>query len=183
MKLFDDYPFLEDEFILLKRPGEDSAEALDMMTRNEKVYRFLPTFLHELQYEDKREAIRTMYDDCFLKHISIHLGIYLKEDDSFVGLVELYNLDEEKKDVLLGIRIDEAFWNRGLAKRSLGLTLSCLKECENVKTVSVHIMTENKASLAVVEKLGFVKTEEKRLEDWGFEEKIPAEKYSLQLNL
>ena len=45
--LFDRYPVLEDEAVVLKKMTMDDAGALEDMCRQEEVYRYVPTFLYE----------------------------------------------------------------------------------------------------------------------------------------
>ena len=181
MKLFDEYPELRDDMIILRRPQEEDADVLLKMCNNERICRYLPTFLEEQKYEDKREAIRKMYFDSFLNKRAIHLGIYLSEgnidNNSFAGIFEIYDFDEKKGDVSLGIRIDEGFWDKGLATRVIRLVLDYLNNCEGIKTASAHIMPDNKASAAIAVKLGFIRIEAGREEDWGFGENIFVDKY------
>ena len=65
VKLFTEYPVLENDTILLRKIKEDDAEALGELIKNELVYRYLPTFLFERSYEDPLEFIRRMDRDLF----------------------------------------------------------------------------------------------------------------------
>ena len=53
MKLFEEYPYIEDERIVLKKMTLDDADALAEFAGTEKVYRYLPTFLYEQKYQDR----------------------------------------------------------------------------------------------------------------------------------
>ena len=89
-KLFDEIPFLENDKIILKRMEDSDAPELERMTRSDRVYRYLPTFLYEQKYDDKRYVIRQFYEDCFPNQEGIFLGIYWKEDSEiiFCGIAE-----------------------------------------------------------------------------------------------
>ena len=65
MKLFDEIPYLGNERIELKRLVPSDAVKLKELTDNENVYRYLPTFLFEKQFEDPKEAIEKMYEGLF----------------------------------------------------------------------------------------------------------------------
>ena len=60
--LFPDIPQLQGETLLLRRLLPSDAEDLGKLVREEKVYRYLPTFLIEKRY-DPGEAIRRMYGE------------------------------------------------------------------------------------------------------------------------
>lgn len=59
-KLFGEIPRLEDEHVTLRRVTEEDAEALQVMTRSRKVYRYLPAFLFEQQNDDVHAVIREL---------------------------------------------------------------------------------------------------------------------------
>ncbi len=45
MQLFDEYPYLENETIVIKKMSAADADALSAFAKEEAVYRYLPTFL------------------------------------------------------------------------------------------------------------------------------------------
>ena len=77
MKLFDEIPYLSDERIELKRLVISDALKLKELTDNENVYRYLPTFLFEKQFDDPGEAIEKLYEELFRNRESLILGIFL----------------------------------------------------------------------------------------------------------
>ena len=74
-ELFEAYPVLENERIILRKMTEKDADALGELTANAKVYQYLPTFLFEQKYADPREVIARMDVECFDTKESILLGI------------------------------------------------------------------------------------------------------------
>ena len=58
-KLFDEIPRIENDRILLRRLAKDDIPCLNQMTSDEKVYRYLPTFLFEKQYDDSETLSTT----------------------------------------------------------------------------------------------------------------------------
>ena len=55
MKLFDEIPYLENERIYLKKLDIQDTDVLKELISNDRVYRYLPTFLFEKQYDDMEE--------------------------------------------------------------------------------------------------------------------------------
>ena len=104
-KLFDEIPYLEDERIVLKKIEEKDAKAIRRMTESSEVYRYLPTFLFELQYEDIKQMIRELYGDLFYRKESLIMGIYLKESLSFCGMAEFYGYKDSIHKVCIGYRL------------------------------------------------------------------------------
>lgn len=176
--LFEEYPELEGERILLHRMSEEDAEALSELTSNPRVYRYLPSFLYERQKEDKREVIRDMDADCFQTRESILLGIYLRRNpERMIGIAEIYNYEEKKEKASIGCRIDEPYWNLGLATETVGLLRAYLTEEVKLRTVTAHVMRENSASSKAAMKNGFLCKYRDLYGDWGLDEMVLTDKY------
>ena len=72
-KLFSEIPYLESDRIVIKQLTEKDERFLKELTESKTVYRYLPTFLFEQRYEDKKYVIRKMYTECFEAKESIIL--------------------------------------------------------------------------------------------------------------
>ncbi|MBQ6126995.1 MAG: hypothetical protein IJI77_08275, partial [Erysipelotrichaceae bacterium] len=55
--MFSEIPVLENERILLRKVVDSDAQALESLVRNDRIYRYLPTFLFEKQYLDMHRMI------------------------------------------------------------------------------------------------------------------------------
>ena len=180
MKLFDEIPELDDGYLTIKKIEEKDADVLEEMSRNENVRAFLPTFLFEYRFQDKKEAVREMYGDIFLSRESLLLGIFLKNEDRMAGVCEIYNYDPNWNKASIGCRIDERFWNRRVASHTIKLLKDYLFEKTDVKRITAHVMTENTYSCRAVEKSGFRLRKSGAGEDWGFDEPVIVNKYVLE---
>lgn len=89
-KLFDEIPWLEGDSIVLRKIDDRDAVALEELTGNPDVYRYLPTFLFEKQYDDAHEVIDRLYHSCCADKESLILGNRLKDGDRLCGLAEFY---------------------------------------------------------------------------------------------
>lgn len=181
MKLFDEIPYLDDGYLSIRKIEEKDAGVLQEMSENEKVKAFLPTFLFENKFADKREAIREMYGDIFNNKESLLLGIFLKSDDEkMAGVCEIYNYDPNWNKASIGCRLNEEFWNRKIASHTIRLIRDYLFEKTDVKRITAHVMTENVYSCRAAEKCGFRLRKSNALEDWGFEKPVKVNKYVLE---
>ena len=84
--LFSDIPELRGERVLLRRLADADAEDLQALKDSPAVYRWLPTFLFEQQYDDPHTVIRRLYSEGLEQ--SLILGVFMKE--RFCGLAEMY---------------------------------------------------------------------------------------------
>jgi len=181
MKLFDEIPELESDQLILRKISEKDAPALEAMEQNENVRRYLPTFLFEFSFEDKKEAIREMYGDILRRKESLLLGIYLRsEPDELAGICEFYNYDPDWNKASLGCRLREEFWNRKIGETSIRMMIDYLFDKTDVKRITVHVMSDNTYSLRAVERLGFRLRKKDVSEDWGFEEPVTVNKFVLE---
>ncbi len=178
MKLFEEYPWLEDETVILHRMTTEDVPALKEFTENGRVYETLPSFLYELKYEDKQELIAKMDEECFLTKESLLLGVYGKEaTGSLLGIAEVYNYEPKKEKASIGYRLDPSVWGRGIGSRVTALLKAYLLEEADLKTITAHVLHDNRASARVLQKNGFLLKYPGLWEDWGFPDLLLTDKY------
>ncbi len=179
--LFEEYPVLEDDEIMLRKMSAADAGDLARMCAQKEVYRCLPTFLYEQKYEDKYEVLARMDEECFDTKQNLLLGVYLKEHQEFAGIAEIYAYEPQRRKCSIGIRLMSQYWGRKLATRAERLMISYLLDEANIRIITAHIMKENKASAAVVLKCGFVRKYPDIWEDWGFADPVLIDKYVIKV--
>lgn len=173
VKLFSEIPCLKGERVTLRRLTPADADGLCELTESGNVYRYLPTFLFEKQYDDMQYVIEHLYDDCLKS--SLILGVYL--EDEFCGLAEIYGYRAPLLKASVGYRLLERSWGKGLATETLGLTVKYLLEETDVRIVTASTMLENQASANVLKKNGFKRVMHGVWEDWGFSEPTVVDKW------
>lgn len=174
-ELFPKPPILRGERLVLRPLGLADAEALQRLTRQEEVYRYLPTFLFEKKYPEAKEVIRRLYDECLRD--SLILGVFWEE--RFCGLAEIYAYRAPIHKASVGYRLLREEWGKGIATEALGLMVRELQTVRGIEIITASTMVENKASGHVLMKNGFVLVTEAVDEDWGYPEPTPADKWLL----
>ena len=177
MELFQEYPLLEDELIILRKMGKEDIADLIQITENDAIYRYLPTFLYEKKYDDLNIVLERMDEECFFTKDSILLGIFLKENGKMVGIGEIYSYKPEKDKASIGYRLNVDYWGRGLATRTAMLLRNYIIEDVGLKKITGHVMKENIASAKVLRKCGFIDRFPDLWEDWGFDHPVLTDKY------
>ena len=172
MDLFPEPPFLSGSLCALRPLSLDHAPALEKLTRQAAVYRYLPTFLFEKKYE-AREAILRLYTEG-LKD-SLILGIF--QENRFCGLAEAYGYRAPIRKVSVGYRLLREEWGKGIASEALGILLQELMERRGLEIVTASTMLENRASARVLQKNGFTLVKRAVDEDWGYPQPTPADKW------
>ena len=174
--LFKEIPTIKRNRLTLKAITLDDAEALGELVANEKIYRYLPTFLYELRYDDVNFVIEHMYDDKI--NDSLFLGIYL--DNEFCGIAELYGYNKESRKISVGYRFLERCWGHGIAEEELEMLTDYLFNNTDIELITASAMSENKASAHVLQKNGFSLVEKDVKEYWGYPEPILTDKWAKQ---
>ena len=75
---------------------------------------------------------------------------------------------------------NKEFWSKGIATEATSLIINFLFNQTDITMVSSSNMIGNPASGRVLEKNGFSKIEEGILEEWGFSQKVYADKWVLK---
>jgi diamine N-acetyltransferase len=92
--------------------------------------------------------------DIFLNN-QLRLVICMSSTNEVIGNVDLFDFENEHHRVGIGILIDPAFREKGLASESITLILEYCKLILNVKNVFCNILTDNKRSKYLFESNGF----------------------------
>ena len=176
-RFFRAVPTLQSERLILRRLTQADAEALDRLAHSDIVYRYLPTFLYEQKYPDIHRVIDGLYDECLRE--SLILGIFLKEDETFCGLAEMYAFRDKIHKISIGYRLMEQYWGRGIASETVALMTGYLFHEAGIKIITASTMIENKASARVLMKNGFSLVHISIDEDWGYDEPTATDKWFL----
>ena len=176
-RLFSEIPYIKTERLVLRKIEETDANSLSELVRSQNVYRYLPTFLFEHKYENIRDVILHLYDECFRE--SIILGVFM--GDVFCGLAEIYGYQENTHKASIGCRFLERCWGQGIATEVVGALVGYLTQEAGIEIITASTMVENKAISHVVEKNHFLLAVSRIKEDWGYAQPTSANKWIWRL--
>ena len=171
--LFPEPPVLQGERLLLRPLGMPDAEDLLRLTRQEIVYRYLPTYLYEKRFPEMETVIRGLYREGL--EDSLILGVF--RAGRFCGLAEVYGYRAPIHKASVGYRLAEECWGQGIATETLRLLLEELLANRGIEIITASTMIENRASARVLQKNGFTLVNHAVDEDWGYPEPTPADKW------
>lgn len=178
-KLFSEIPYIEGSRLILKKVEAENKDALDELRHDPEVYRLLPTFLFEQQYDDIDYVIGHLYDEALEE--SVILGIY--EENAFCGLAEFYGYRPAVHKISIGYRLLERCWGRGIASETVKMMADYLFDETDIRIISASTLPENRASAAVLRKNGFLNYVSGAPEDWGYRRPLPTDKWVRAENL
>ena len=171
--LFPEPPVLGGANLCLKPLVLSDADNLRRLTRQEEVYRYLPTFLFEKKYEDPVKAVSRLYDEGLTD--SLILGIH--REKRFCGLLEVYSYRKPIHKASIGYRLLQEEWGKGIATESLGIMVDELLLRRGIEIITASTMLQNRASAHVLQKNGFSLVNHAVEEDWGFPEPTLTDKW------
>ena len=161
--LFPEPPVLEGGRLCLKTLSLPDADSLRRLTREEPVYRYLPTFLFEKKYSRPEDVILRLYDEGL--EDSLILGIFMEE--RFCGLIEVYSFRAPIHKASVGYRLLREEWGKGIATEALKILIGELLK-RGIEIITASTMLENHASAHVLQKNGFTLVNHAVEEDWGY---------------
>lgn len=171
--LFSGSPYVHEGRITLRKLTQEDAEALQDFMENEKSFRYLPTFLFEMQYDDAHEVIDLLYTECIKE--SIILGAFVNDD--FCGLAEYYGYRDEIHKISVGYRSLEKYWGQGIGKEVLGLMVRYIYDETDIEIITASVMSDNIGSNTIAAQNGFTLVVHDAEEDWGFDEPAKVNKW------
>ena len=97
----------------------------------------------------------------FIQGISkeeIFLAIYTKNNSKHIGNIRLYAINPRHGTAEFGILIgDKSSWGKGYAKEASAIIFDHAFNRLNVRKIKIGIVSGNKGSIRVYEKLGFIR--------------------------
>ncbi len=179
-QLFETFPLLESEMIIIRKMTEKDVDALSEITNNDFVYKYIPPFLFKKSRGNLLAAIRNLGGRDFEKKKMIIAGVYLQsEPDRLIGLAEMFDYKKRISQVTIGYRINENYWNRGVATEIIRLLTEYLCVNMGIRTLKAFVMPENVYSRKALLKNGFVKeTDTVQGRNWGGRENVELNVFS-----
>ena len=153
--LFKCFPNIEDDWILMKQIVKEDLDDYAEINMNEELYQFKPG--------EPRKTIAAVqniighHERDFYKKIIINLGVYVKEDNKMVGVVEIFDFNKKVNGVTIGYTLNKEYWGRGIATRATSMLLGYLFKEIEVNRVQAFVMPQNNKSKNVLLRNKFIK--------------------------
>lgn len=179
-ELFDEFPYLTNDYLIIRKMTVEDVPALSQISHNEQVYRYIPMSFYKKNDRFLETAIGHLGGRDFVKKKQIIAGIYLQEDPTMlVGLAEMFDYKKRENKITVGYRLNENYWNRQIATHALALMKEYLLYTVGLSKLQAFVMPENIPSAKVLLKNGFQK-EDVQVEEhnWGGRENLLVDVYS-----
>lgn len=157
MAVFDEFPYLRDEAIIIRKMVETDLPALREITCDPEVYRYCPHFLYRKSDGNLLAAIRNCGGRDFEKKKHIIAGICPADDPgTLIGLAEMFDYRKHDNCMTIGYKVNPKYWHRGIATHAVSLMKKYLF-LQDVKKLHAYVMPENVYSERALLRNGFVK--------------------------
>lgn len=178
-ELFDVFPYLENDKIIIRKMDMSDVTALLEISNNDNVYKYISPFLYKKSNKMLETAIKNFGGRDFEKKKLIIAGIYLKDDPNrLVGLAEMFDYKKRANSITVGYRLNEDYWNKKIASNALNLMVEYLVNEIGITTLNAFVMPKNIYSSKVLLNNGFVKEDYTSQEhNWGGKEIVSVDVY------
>lgn len=154
--LFNEFPTLESDNLVLKNIEEKDIEELFAIYSNEKVFEYCGIIPKK-----NKATVNNMighFQRDFNKKDRIKWGIYSKNEGlKLVGIIEVFNINQKVDMVTLGYFLEESSWGKGIASEAVNGMVKFLFNEIMVNRIQAEVMVENLQSKKVLLKNGFLK--------------------------
>lgn len=175
--------FPREPFIYLRPIRESDKDDIQRMMNDDKVYKYVPTFVPEKKYKTAEEFIHNAYYDVL--KVSCILAIIEVSDiglEHFCGFLELYSFKEIKNEVYIGLRLARDSWGNNIAERVLSILIPHLTAHTEIDFIKATTMKDNEVVNNILENVFFEKVGEAE-EDWGFDKEVKVNKWVFPLRV
>lgn len=156
--LYEEFPYIVANDIIIRKMTENDADALMELCSSEAVYRYAPDFMTT---KNKKAVIRNISQiggRDFEKKLYIIAGVYLQENpNNIIATAEIFGYDKLVSMAEIGYRINERYWNRGIATKVTQALVAYLFDEIGLNRIQAKVMPENIYSAKVLLKNGFLR--------------------------
>lgn len=160
-----DFPIIETERLVLRKPTYDDVQQLFDMSQDEDVM----LYYGKEPYVKLDQATKEI--DWFLKIWKEGTGtrwiISLKDGEDFIGEIGFYEYEKKHKKAEIGYKLAKEYWRKGYMSEALEAMLGYMYDNLDINRVQALVDPRNPPSYLLLEKYGF--KQEGTLRDYEFE--------------
>lgn len=150
-----EFPVLNTERLLLRQMSMDDAPRILALRSDEQVMRYLGR--RKMQTLDEAEQLIKGILESYNEKDAVLWGICLKDGNTLLGTVCLWNIQHDNYRAELGYILDAAHWRKGILSECLDAVLPYGFDTMHLHSLEAHVSPKNIASIKLLEKYGFVK--------------------------
>ena len=139
-------PFITPQEVVAAIKDRETIEFMDAVPTMEYTEENAINFINFLKYTEKSND-------------ELELGIFDVRNSKFIGMCTLENINREYGVCELGYWLDKTYVGKGYMTECVKSVIQYAKDEINMKSINAFVITEHKKSIALLERLGFVRKE------------------------
>lgn len=139
-------PFITLQEVVAAIEDKETIEFMDAVPTMEYTQENAIDFIEFLKYTEKSNN-------------ELELGIFDINNNKFIGMCTLENINREYGVCELGYWLDKRYVGKGYMTECVKAIIQYAKNGINMKSINAFVITEHKKSIALLERLGFVRKE------------------------
>ena len=146
---------IESEQLRLRAPEPSDLDILYKWENDENLWEISNTIAPISKFILKEYIKKSHLDIYQVKQLRLMIDLVEEENQFPVGSIDIFDFEPHHQRAGLGIMIDAAFQNKGIATEALILTIDYAFLTLGLRQLYCNILEENKASLHLFEQMGF----------------------------
>ena len=153
-ELFLNYKVLRSDRLLLREPADQDISDIFEIYSNPEVMLY---FDDRYAFKDIAEAEQMIsgYNQAIHDMNGMRWGIVLKESGKLIGTCGFHAISDYHKRIEIGYDLNRDYWGKGIMSEALSLIIDYAFGNSDVNRIEAFVEPPNKASLALLGKLGF----------------------------
>lgn len=139
-------PFITPQVIVEAIRDKETIEFMDAVPTMEYTEENAINFIEFLKYTEKSDE-------------ELELGIFDAKDNKFIGMCTLENINREYSVCELGYWLDISYVGKGYMTECVKAIIQYAQNELHMKSVNAFVITEHRKSIALLERLGFIRKE------------------------
>ncbi len=152
---FDRFPVLMTDRLILREITPGDRDEIFRIRSDKEVMKYFGRSAYE-NIEEAEDMINIVIND-FKNGNGIRWGIALKGSDRLIGSGGVWRLMKQHLRGEIGYDLSIEYWNKGIMTEALSEIIKFCFEKMNLHSIEANLDPENKASVRLLEKLGFEK--------------------------
>lgn len=151
---FNSFPILTSERLLLRQLALSDEQAVFALRSDEAVNRYIGRMLQQNIIE-ARNFIK-MINNGIIDDGWLYWAVCMREHDTFVGTICLWNFSEDRSSAELGYELSPAHQGKGLMDEAVKIVLQYGFQQLRLRVIEAFTHEDNVRSKRLLEKNGFV---------------------------
>ena len=151
----DPFPEITTERLRLRSVTDDDLSQIFRLRSDPQVMRYIGR--PRAKTLEDAKAVMGIREEVMSSGTGINWGICQKEDPTLMGTMGFYQLEKEHFRITAGYSLLPEYHRKGYASEALCALLNYAFTEMNIHSIAAEVNPENKASIGLLEKHGFVR--------------------------